>query len=77
MNQKKSISYTSIIKNKSYICTPIHTNDVKNCSGCSAVRLAYLLWEQGVAGSNPASPTSKNPSYVMYEGFFAFKRLSV
>src|SRR5690606_1242952 len=26
-------------------------------SGCGAVRLAYLLWEQGVAGSNPATPT--------------------
>ncbi len=28
-----------------------------NSSGRSAVRLAYLLWEQGVAGSNPAAPT--------------------
>ena len=28
-------------------------------SGCSAVRLAHLLWEQGVAGSNPATPTKK------------------
>ena len=26
-------------------------------SGCSVVRLAHLLWEQGVAGSNPATPT--------------------
>ena len=26
-------------------------------SGCSAVRLAHLLWEQGVASSNPATPT--------------------
>ena len=26
-------------------------------SGCSAVRLAHLLWEQGVVGSNPATPT--------------------
>ncbi len=31
------------------------------CSaGCSAVRLAHLLWEQGVAGSNPVSPTLEN-----------------
>ncbi len=29
----------------------------KNTSGCSAVRLAHLLWEQGVVGSNPATPT--------------------
>ena len=27
-----------------------------NPSGCSAV-VAHLLWEQGVAGSNPATPT--------------------
>ena len=26
-------------------------------TGCSAVRLAHLLWEQGVVGSNPAIPT--------------------
>ena len=30
-------------------------------SGCSAVRLAHLLWEQGVVGSNPATPTKKPP----------------
>jgi hypothetical protein len=29
-------------------------------SGYSAVRLAHLLWEQGVAGSNPATPTKEN-----------------
>ena len=26
-------------------------------TGCSAVRLAHLLWEQGVEGSNPFTPT--------------------
>ncbi len=31
-------------------------------SGFSAVRLAHLLWEQGVEGSNPLTPTGKqNP----------------
>ncbi len=25
-------------------------------TGCSAVRLAHLLWEQGVGGSNPLTP---------------------
>ena len=27
-------------------------------TGYSAVRLAYLLWEQGVPGSNPGTPTN-------------------
>ena len=31
----------------------------RSSAGCSAVRLAHLLWEQGVAGSNPVSPTRK------------------
>ena len=26
-------------------------------SGCSVARLSRLLWEQEVAGSNPATPT--------------------
>ena len=26
-------------------------------SGCSAVRLAHLVWDQGVPGSNPGTPT--------------------
>jgi hypothetical protein len=28
-------------------------------SGYSAVRLAHLVWDQGVAGSNPATPTEE------------------
>ena len=36
-------------------------------SGCSAVRLAHLLWEQGVVGSNPATPT-KNSSQEKLNG---------
>ena len=32
---------------------------IKKDSGCSAVRLAHLLWEQGVVGSNPATPTKE------------------
>ena len=39
-----------------YLCTRF--SEVKY-SGCSAVRLAHLLWEQGVVGSNPATPTKK------------------
>ena len=37
-----------------YLCTRF--SEVKY-SGCSAVRLAHLLWEQGVEGSNPFTPT--------------------
>ena len=40
-----------------YLCTRF--SEVKY-SGCSAVRLAHLLWEQGVVGSNPATPTGEN-----------------
>ena len=45
----------------------------KYCTGCSAVRLAHLLWEQGVVGSNPATPTKKEligfpvSSFLFYE----------
>ena len=35
----------------------------KNATGCSAVRLAHLLWEQGVAGSNPVSPTGNGRTF--------------
>ena len=38
-------------------------------SGYSAARLAHLLWEQGVAGSNPATPT-KQKSLVQGTGLF-------
>jgi hypothetical protein len=30
-------------------------------TGCSAAWLAHLLWEQGVGGSNPLTPTSLFP----------------
>ncbi|GEM_PF-6080867 len=34
-----------------------------NNSGRSAVRLAHLLWEQGVEGSNPFTPTKMKRSF--------------
>ncbi len=37
-----------------YLCTRFTKQ-----TGCSAVRLAHLLWEQGVVGSNPATPTRR------------------
>ncbi len=43
-------------------------------SGCSAVRLAHLLWEQGVVGSNPATPTTKRQSSKMVAFFVVYKR---
>ena len=44
-------------------------------SGYGAVRLAHLLWEQGVEGSNPFAPTverkkeSVTPFFVLYLPF--------
>ena len=43
---KKSCTFASLLENQSL-------------SGCSAVRLARLLWEQEVPGSNPGTPTKK------------------
>ena len=52
--QNKKIT-TNILKfrNKLYLCIAFE----KSNTGCSAVRLAHLLWEQGVPGSNPGIPT--------------------
>ena len=41
-------------------CNNGGSNGRREQTGCSAVRLAHLLWEQGVAGSNPVSPTIDN-----------------
>ena len=38
---------------------PPFSAKVKQTSGYGAVRLAHLLWEQGVEGSNPFAPTMK------------------
>ena len=40
-------------KNNAYLCTRNTT------TGCSAVRLAHLVWDQRVPGSNPGTPTEK------------------
>ena len=51
-----------------YLCTRF--SEVKY-SGCSAVRLAHLLWEQGVVGSNPATPTKKN-KLLIFNSLFLY-----
>jgi hypothetical protein len=45
----------------------------KNKAGYSAVRLAYLLWEQRVAGSNPATPTRKAQLINQLGFYFSLK----
>ena len=45
-------------------------------SGCSVARSSRLVWDQEVAGSNPATPTTltlrviKNPQILRICGFF-------
>ena len=50
-----------------YLCNRF--SEVKY-SGCSAVRLAHLLWEQGVVGSNPATPTTENQGVTIKSSSF-------
>ena len=52
-----------------YLCTRF--SEVKY-SGCSAVRLAHLLWEQGVVGSNPATPTGNKSNHTCQCGYSYF-----
>ena len=37
-------------------------------TGCSVARSSRLLWEQEVAGSNPATPTKNGPRDVAQPG---------
>ena len=54
-----------------YLCTRF--SEVKY-SGCSAVRLAHLLWEQGVVGSNPATPTIIKAVFTLRKNGFYYCR---
>jgi hypothetical protein len=42
-------------------------------SGYSVVRLARLLWEQEVAGSNPATPTKQKAMIEKFVVFFCLR----
>ncbi len=48
------ISYHKLLNNTEKFYNLPHKRWI---SGRSAVRLAHLVWVQGVAGSNPAAPT--------------------
>ena len=39
-------------------------------SGCGAVRLAHLFWEQGAGGSNPLTPTSLDKELFVFVKFW-------
>ncbi len=40
--------------------------DEKKISGCSVARSSRLLWEQEVAGSNPATPTKTSLKRLVF-----------
>ena len=61
---KKTRTFASLLRDKA-------TTKDKD-SGCSAVRLAHLLWEQGVVGSNPATPTVKNQGVTIKSSSFFY-----
>ena len=42
-------------------------------AGCSAARLAHLVWDQRVAGSNPATPTKEKALHAS-AGLFCLKQ---
>ena len=71
--QTKKISFCLALRST---CTTFAPLFKKQRSGCSAVRLARLLWEQEVPGSNPGTPTTKPPhlptteSKSLVVGFF-------
>ncbi len=52
------ISYIFAPRNQIVISLTVCCGSVRT-TGCGAVRLAHLLWEQGVTGSNPVIPTKQ------------------
>ncbi len=49
-----------------YLCTRNTT------TGCSAVRLAHLVWDQRVPGSNPGTPTKEASKEMSFDISFVF-----
>lgn len=39
-------------------CVSGNWHELNKISGCGSVWLEYLIWDQGVAGSNPVIPTN-------------------
>lgn len=52
-----------------YICTPLKG------SGGSSARLEYLVWDQGVAGSNPVLPTNRKKEPLDHGSFLLHQRV--
>ena len=65
---KISRTFASQLRNKQTL------NESK--TGCSAVRLAHLLWEQGVLGSNPGTPTYKAQLLISW-AFFSSRKMTM
>lgn len=67
---KKKHTKVCILQKNTYLCRRFLTIKCFDSSGCSAVRLAHLLWEQGVVGSNPATPTKGIWGVIMVDSSF-------
>ena len=44
-------------------------------SGCSVARSSRLVWDEEVAGSNPATPTKSHDNFNYHDFFFILKCL--
>ena len=75
------LSDTMILKKSAYFCVTFDPPSLKlrwpkkasaDETGCSAARLAHLVWDQRVAGSNPATPTKEKAFSAEAERVFVF-----
>ena len=48
----------------------LQTLNEETFSGCSVARSSRLVWDEEVAGSNPATPTKKPKSYDFGFSYF-------